>query len=128
LIDASNFGLCAAPYTPIKNWQFNGWFSEPESKDLNAYDDNKHYKSCLMGKVLSLGWPVNSVFDEVKSFDGEVDDGFYYIDTLMNVLNQLNLLTQIKEFKLDDNKVVYYKKNRNRENIYVQRITKRNVE
>jgi hypothetical protein len=30
----------------IKNCQFNGWFSEPESKDLNAYDYNKHFTPC----------------------------------------------------------------------------------
>ena len=65
----------------IRNCQFNGWFSEPQSKDLNAYDYNKHYTSCLMGKGLSFGWPVYSVFDEVKSFDGEIEAGFYYIET-----------------------------------------------
>jgi hypothetical protein len=65
----------------IRNCQFNGWFSEPKSKDLNAYDYNKHYTSCLMGKGCSFGWPVYSVFDEVKSFDGEIETGFYYINT-----------------------------------------------
>ncbi len=30
-----------------------------------------------MGKGLSFGWPVYSVFDKVKSFEA----GFYYIDT-----------------------------------------------
>jgi hypothetical protein len=34
-----------------------------------------------MGKGLSFGWPVFSVFDEVKSFDGEIEAGFYYINT-----------------------------------------------
>ncbi len=34
-----------------------------------------------MGKGLSYGWPVYSVFDEVKSFDGEIEAGFYYINT-----------------------------------------------
>jgi hypothetical protein len=38
----------------IRNCQFNGWFSEPKSKDSNAYDYNKHYTSCLMGKGLSF--------------------------------------------------------------------------
>ncbi len=38
---------------------------ESNSKDLNAYDYNKHYTSCLMGKGLSFGWPAYSVFDEV---------------------------------------------------------------
>jgi hypothetical protein len=42
----------------IRNCHFNGWFSEPKSQDLNAYDYNKHYTSCLMGKGLSFGWPV----------------------------------------------------------------------
>ncbi len=65
----------------IRNCQFNGWFSEPQSKDLNAYYYNKHYTSCLMGKGLSSGWPVYSVFDEVKSFDGDIEADFYYIDT-----------------------------------------------
>jgi hypothetical protein len=30
-------------------------FSEPKSKYLNAYDYNKHFTSCLMGKGSSLG-------------------------------------------------------------------------
>ena len=34
-----------------------------------------------MGYGLSFGWPVYSVFDEGKSFDGEIEAGFYYIDT-----------------------------------------------
>ncbi len=34
-----------------------------------------------MGKGLSIGWPVYSVFNEVKSFDGDIEAGFYYIDT-----------------------------------------------
>ncbi len=34
----------------IRNCQFNGWFSQPETKNLCAYDYNKHYTSCLMGK------------------------------------------------------------------------------
>ena len=34
----------------FRNCQFNGWFSEPETKNLHAYDYNKHYTSCLMGK------------------------------------------------------------------------------
>ncbi len=33
-----------------------------------------------MGKVLSFGWPVYSVFVEVK-FDGEIEASVYYIDT-----------------------------------------------
>ncbi len=47
----------------IRNCRFNGWFStrftEPNSKDLNAYDYNKHYTSCLMGKGISFGWQLN---------------------------------------------------------------------
>ncbi len=34
-----------------------------------------------MDKGLSFGWPVYSVFDEVKSFVGEIETGFYYIET-----------------------------------------------
>ncbi len=34
-----------------------------------------------MGKALSCRWPVYSVFDEVKAFDGENEAGFYYIET-----------------------------------------------
>jgi hypothetical protein len=34
-----------------------------------------------MGEGLLFGWPVYSVFDEVKSFDGEIEAGFYHIDT-----------------------------------------------
>ncbi len=34
-----------------------------------------------MGKGCSFGWPIYSVFDEVKSFDGEIETGFYYINT-----------------------------------------------
>jgi uncharacterized protein YqkB len=29
-----------------------------------------------MGKGCSFGWPVYSVFDEVKPFDGEIETGF----------------------------------------------------
>ena len=64
----------------IRNCQLNGWFSEPESKDLNAYGYNKHYTSCLMGQGLLSGWPVYSVFDEVKSFGGEIEAVLYNID------------------------------------------------
>ncbi len=39
----------------IRNCQFNGWFSEPKSKDLNAYDYNKHCTSCLRVKGYLLG-------------------------------------------------------------------------
>jgi hypothetical protein len=65
----------------IRNCQFNGWFSQPETKNLCAYDYNKHYTSCLMGKDCVFGWPVYSVFDEVKAFDGNIEAGFYYINT-----------------------------------------------
>jgi hypothetical protein len=34
-----------------------------------------------MGKSLSFGCPVYSVFDEVESFDGEIEGDCYYIDT-----------------------------------------------
>jgi hypothetical protein len=57
----------------IKKIQFNGWFSVPgtvpkSNDNLHAYDYNKHYTSCLMGKNCTLGWPVYSVFDKVKLF------------------------------------------------------------
>ncbi len=65
----------------IRNCQFNKWFSEPKTKEFSAYDSNKHYTSSLMGKGLSFGWPVYSVFDEVKAFDGKSEAGFYYINT-----------------------------------------------
>jgi len=65
----------------IRNCQFNGWFSQPETKNVCAYDYNKHYTSCLMGKDCVFGWPVYSVFDEVKAFDGNIEAGFYYINT-----------------------------------------------
>jgi hypothetical protein len=65
----------------IRNCQFNGWFTEPKTKDLNAFDYNKHYISCSMGKGCSFGWPVFSVFDEVKPFDSDIETVFYYINT-----------------------------------------------
>ncbi len=34
-----------------------------------------------MGKGLLFAWPVYTVFDEVKPFDGEIEAGFYYIET-----------------------------------------------
>jgi hypothetical protein len=43
----------------IRNCQFNGWISVPQSMDnLHAHDYNKHYTSCLMGKKCTFGWPV----------------------------------------------------------------------
>ena len=49
--------------------------------NLHAYDYNKHYTSCLMGKGCTFGWPVYYVFDEVNSFDGNIEAGYYYINT-----------------------------------------------
>jgi hypothetical protein len=69
-------GNCIFSSDYIRNCQFNG----SKSKDLNAYDYNKHYTTCLMGEGLSFGWPVYSVFDEVKPFDGDIKAGYYYID------------------------------------------------
>jgi hypothetical protein len=34
-----------------------------------------------MGKKCTFGWPVYSVFDEVKSFDGSIEAGYYYINS-----------------------------------------------
>ena len=65
----------------VRICQFNGWFDEPKSKKLSAYDHNKHYTSCLMGKTCVFGWPVYSVFDEVKPFDVDIEAGFYYFNT-----------------------------------------------
>jgi len=65
----------------IRNCQFNGWFTEPKSKDLNAYDYNKHYSSCFMGQDVKFGWPVYSVFDEIVPFDGKIEAGYYYVET-----------------------------------------------
>ena len=60
---------------------FNGWFSESKTKNLSAFDYNKHYTSCLMGIDIKFGFPIYSVFDEVKSFGGVFKTGFYYIET-----------------------------------------------
>ena len=51
------------------------------SNKLHAYDYNKCYASCLMSDICTVGWPVYSVFDKVKSFDGEIEAGYYYINT-----------------------------------------------
>ncbi len=77
--DKNIFGSEPSDY--IRNCQFNGWFSEPESKILHAYDNNKHYTTCLMGDKGTFGWPVCSVLDEVKPFDGEIEAEYYYINT-----------------------------------------------
>jgi hypothetical protein len=50
----------------IRNCQFIGWFKEPKTKKLSAYDYNKHYTSCLMGMDVKYGWPVYNVFDEIN--------------------------------------------------------------
>ena len=65
----------------IRNCQFNGWFKEPKTKKLSAYDYNKHYTLCLMGLGVKHGWPVYNVFDEIQPFDGKIDAGYYCIET-----------------------------------------------
>jgi hypothetical protein len=55
----------------IRNCQFNGWFSKPRSDKLHSYDYNKHYTSCLMGQDVQYGFPIYTVFDEVKEFSDE---------------------------------------------------------
>jgi hypothetical protein len=65
----------------IRNCQFNGFFKEPKTKNLHAYDYNKHYTSCLMGMDVKYGWPIYNVFDEIKPFDGKIEAGYYYIET-----------------------------------------------
>ncbi len=69
--------ICSCDY--IRNFQFNGWFSEPETKNLNAFDFFKYYISFFMGKGCTFGWPLYSEFDEFRSFDGDTQAGFYYI-------------------------------------------------
>ena len=50
-----------------------------------------------MGKGLSFGWPVYSVFDEVKPFDGLIEAGYYYINTdIGNVSSHPKLMTYDK--------------------------------
>ena len=86
-----------------RNCQLNGWFNEPESKHLSAYYDyNKRYTSCLMGKICSFGWPVYSVFDEVKLFGGDIEAEFYssYINT--------NIFSPFKGAGWYDADLVYY--------------------
>ena len=65
----------------IRNCQFNGWISAPKKEKLNAYDYNKHYTSCFIGQDVKFGWPIYTVFDEVKPFEGDITTGFYYIET-----------------------------------------------
>ncbi len=84
----------------IRYYQFNGWFSEPKSKDLNAYDYNKHYTTCLMGEGLSFGWPVYSVFDEVNPFDGEIKAGYLLGGLYILYFMKLNLLMVILKLVL----------------------------
>ncbi len=47
----------------IRNFQLNGWFGEPESKDLNACDCNKLYTSCFMG--------INPLSESVITLDND---------------------------------------------------------
>jgi hypothetical protein len=32
-----------------------------------------------MGLDIKYWWPVYNVFDEIKSFDGKIEAGYYYI-------------------------------------------------
>ena len=41
----------------------------PKSKNIHAFDYNKHYTSCLIGDGIKFGFPVYSCFDEVKPFN-----------------------------------------------------------
>jgi hypothetical protein len=52
-----------------------------EINTLSSYDYNKHYTSCLMGKDVKFGWPIYNVFDEVKKFDGNLETGYYFVET-----------------------------------------------
>ena len=49
--------------------------------NLQAYDYNKHYTSCLMGQDVKYGWAIYNVFDEVKPFDGKIETGYYFVKT-----------------------------------------------
>ncbi|MFN9108606.1 MAG: hypothetical protein ACK5XN_00795, partial [Bacteroidota bacterium] len=63
----------------IRNCQFNGWFSEPTSKNLSAYDYNKHYTSCLRGDGMQFGFPVYNIFDEVQEAQLPLKTGIYFV-------------------------------------------------
>ncbi len=39
----------------FSNCQFNGFFQKPKTKNIHAYDYNKHYTSCLMGLDVKYG-------------------------------------------------------------------------
>ncbi len=58
-----------------------GGYLNLKVKNLIVYDHNKHYSSCFMGENCTCWWPVYSVFDEVKPFDGNIEAGYYYLDT-----------------------------------------------
>ena len=65
----------------IRNCQYNGWLSKYEDENkCVGYDYNKHYTSCLTQDV-KYGFPIYSVFDEVKTFDGLLEAGFFYVET-----------------------------------------------
>ena len=67
----------------IKHYAFVGWFNEKPTDFNNvvSYDYNKHYSSCFMGQNVKYGWPIYNIFDEVMTFDGKIEAGFYYIET-----------------------------------------------
>jgi hypothetical protein len=66
----------------MKNCAFNGWFSKPEDeKNLEFFDFNKHYISCLMGQDVKYGWSVYSIFDEIEPFGGIITHGVYFVIT-----------------------------------------------
>ena len=65
----------------IKNHAFNGWFKEPTTENLDAYDYNKHYTSCFNGDEVNFGFPIYNIFDEVKPYTGKkIRCGYYYVE------------------------------------------------
>lgn len=50
-----------------------------DKAQCHQYDFSKHYTSCLLGT--ELGFSVYSPLDEIQHFDGELREGFYYVET-----------------------------------------------
>ena len=67
-----------------KNPSFTEFWHKPtkkEMKDVQGYDMNKHYSSCL--KECDFGWSVFKATDDAEIFleDDEITTGFYYVET-----------------------------------------------
>jgi len=62
------------------NSAFNEFWEYPENLDeCHAYDIRKQYSSLLMKN--NLGWSVYSPMDEIKEFNGKLQEGFYFVKT-----------------------------------------------